>query len=248
MDMDKTYYEILGLEAFAKEKEIKQAYRQLAKTLHPDKATDEKDRKEKEQLFADVSEAYNVLKDKLKRSEYDLKLKKLEEKGYILKKKTDKKVEISQKAATGTGVGRTKEKDLIAKKAYTKGMQILKEGDYSKAITFFEAAIENDDTEAIYFFRTAQAMMHAKKSFTRAVEYCNKAITKEPYNNNYKLLLGEIYEMAGIKSNAKKIYEDILKWDKTNEVAKDRLRNMGFSVGDESKSFFIRLFKKIRGR
>jgi curved DNA-binding protein CbpA len=245
--MEKTYYEILGLETYASEKEIKQAYRQIARTLHPDKAIDEGDRKEKEQLFADVSEAYNALKDKVKRAEYDLKLKKLEEKGFIVKKKTDKKVDSTQRSATGTGISRSNERDLIAKKAYTKGMQILKEGDYNKAITFFEAAIENDNTEAIYFFRLAQAMMHAKKSFTRAVEYCNKAIIKEPYNNNYKLLLGEIYEMAGIKSNARKIYEDILKWEKTNEVARERLKLMGFSVDNESKSFFVKLFKKIRG-
>ena len=246
--MEKNYYEILGLEPYASEKEIKQAYRQIARTIHPDKAVDERDRKEKEQLFADVSEAYNVLKDRIKRSEYDLKLKKLEEKGFIVKKKTDKKAESSQKAATGPSQSRAKERDLIAKKAYTKGMQILKEGDYNKAITFFEAAIENDNSEAIYFFRLAQAMMHAKKSFTRAVEYCNKAIIKEPYNTNYKLLLGEIYEMAGIKSKAKKIYEEILKWDKTNEVARERLKKMGFSVDSESKSFFLKLYKKIRGR
>ncbi len=246
--MEKTYYEILGLEIYASEKEIKQAYRQLARTLHPDKATNEGDRKEKEKLFADVSEAYNVLKDKLKRSEYDLKLKKLEEKGVLTRKKAEKKQEPSQKTAPGASQARAKERDMIAKKAYTKGVQIMKEGDYNKAITFFEAAIENDDSEAIYFFRLAQAMMHAKKSFTRAADYCNKAIAKEPYNYNYKLLLGEIYESAGIKSNAKKIYEEVIKWDKTNEVARDRLRNMGFSVDDESKSFFVRLLKKIRGR
>ena len=246
--MEKTYYEILGLEPFATEKEVKQAYRQLARTFHPDKASDERDRKEKEQLFADVSEAYNVLKDRVKRSEYDLKLKKLEEKGVIVRKKTEKKLETSSKAATGQSAGRVMERDLIAKKAYTKGIQIMKEGDYNKAITFFEAAIENDDTEAIYFFRLAQAMMYAKKSFTKALECCGKAIAREPYNINYKLLLGEINEMAGIKSNAKKIYEEILKWDKNNELARIRLKKMGFSVEDESKSFFVKLYRKIRGR
>jgi hypothetical protein len=54
--------------------------------------------------------------------------------------------------------------------------------------------------------------------------------------------------MAGIKSKARKIYEEIMKWDKTNEVARERLRKMGFSVDSESKSFFLKLYKKIRGR
>jgi len=249
--MDKTYYDILGLDPFASEKEIKQAYRQMARTLHPDKAKDEKERKEKEKLFADVSEAYNILKDKIKRSDYDLKLKKLEEKGYFVQKKPDKKSASSQTVPDGTATRgeRAKEKDNIARKAYTKGMQVLKSGDYAKAITFFEAAIENDDgSESIYFYRIAQSMMHARKSFTKAAEYCNKAIAKEPYNYHYKLLLGEIYEMAGIFTNARKIYEEILKWDKTNVDAKERLKKMGFSVGEESKSFFGKILRKIRGK
>ncbi|CAD5217598.1 unnamed protein product [Bursaphelenchus xylophilus] len=63
----KNYYEILGIQATAKESEVKAAYLKLAKKYHPD-VCKEKDASNK---FQEVSEAYEVLSDKQKRKEYD---------------------------------------------------------------------------------------------------------------------------------------------------------------------------------
>lgn len=242
--MNKTYYDILGVSPEASEKEIKQAYRKLARNLHPDKARKGENRKEKEQIFADVSEAYNILKDRNKREGYNQKLKLDKDRSVTgrdtVQTERQTKVEIK---------GISKERDMIARKAYLKGLQILKTGDFSGAITFFQAAIENNDTEAVYYYRLAMAMMMAKKSFTKAVEYCNEALKKDPYNMDYKLLLGEIYEKAGGISKAVKIYEDILRWDKTYPRARNNLIRLGHSPDEsDSKSFFIKLFRKIRGK
>lgn len=62
------YYKILGVEPSASMKEIKQAYHELAKKLHPD--LNENDKKSEEKLKK-VNEAYAVLKDAAKRAEYD---------------------------------------------------------------------------------------------------------------------------------------------------------------------------------
>lgn len=62
------YYEVLGIKKSADEKEIKSAYRKLAKKYHPD--VNPNDRKA-EQLFKEVTEAYNVLSDQKKRELYD---------------------------------------------------------------------------------------------------------------------------------------------------------------------------------
>ena len=242
--MNKNYYEILGVSPDSTEKEIKQAYRKIARNLHPDKLKKGEERSEKEKIFADVSEAYNVLKHRRKREEYNQKLK-LDKKssgpvGDTLKTERQTKVEIK---------GISKDRDMIARKAYIKGMQILKAGDFTSAIKFFKAAIENDDSEALYFYRLAMAMMMAKKSFTKAVEYCNEALKKEPYNMDYKLLLGEIYEKAGGISKAVKIYEDILRWDKTYLRARQNLVRLGHSPdGKGSKSIFYKILSKIRGK
>lgn len=66
--MAKNYYEILGVSKTATEDEIKKAYRKLAVKYHPDKNPGDK---ESEKKFQEISEAYNVLSDKEKRSEYD---------------------------------------------------------------------------------------------------------------------------------------------------------------------------------
>ncbi len=62
------YYETLGVDKNASEDEIKSAYRRLAKKYHPDLNKDNPDAATK---FKEVAEAYEVLSDDSKRSNYD---------------------------------------------------------------------------------------------------------------------------------------------------------------------------------
>ncbi|MEE9237102.1 MAG: molecular chaperone DnaJ [Thermoplasmata archaeon] len=63
------YYEVLGVPRDAPKGEVKKAYRRLAKKYHPDLNKD--DPKEAEEKFKELSEAYEVLMDAGKRSQYD---------------------------------------------------------------------------------------------------------------------------------------------------------------------------------
>ena len=64
----KNYYDILGVSKTATDEEIKKAYRSMAKKYHPDLNPGNAEAAEK---LKEVNEAYEVLSDKTKRSNYD---------------------------------------------------------------------------------------------------------------------------------------------------------------------------------
>ena len=66
--LEKDFYAVLGVSKTATAAEIKKAYRQLARDLHPDKNPGDKAAEDK---FKSASEAYDVLSDDNKRKEYD---------------------------------------------------------------------------------------------------------------------------------------------------------------------------------
>jgi curved DNA-binding protein len=64
----KDYYEVLGVGRTASDDEIKKAFRKLARQYHPDVA---RNKKEAEERFKEINEAYEVLSDPAKRKKYD---------------------------------------------------------------------------------------------------------------------------------------------------------------------------------
>ena len=69
MAQKRDYYEVLGVAKTATDDELKKAYRKLAKKWHPDANPDNK--KEAEDKFKEISEAYEILSNPQKRKMYD---------------------------------------------------------------------------------------------------------------------------------------------------------------------------------
>src|SRR5438270_14085475 len=63
--LEKDYYKVLGVPETATEKDIRRAYRKLAKAHHPDAHPGSEER------FKEISAAYDVVGDADKRKEYD---------------------------------------------------------------------------------------------------------------------------------------------------------------------------------
>ena len=64
----KDYYKILGVDKNASEKDIKKAFRRLARKHHPDVNPDDA---KAEERFKEINEAHEVLSDQEKRRKYD---------------------------------------------------------------------------------------------------------------------------------------------------------------------------------
>ncbi|WP_227428961.1 DnaJ C-terminal domain-containing protein [Psychrobacter sp. I-STPA6b] len=67
---EKNYYDILGVTKEASEQDIKKAYRKLVRKYHPDVS----DLPNADEKIAEINNAYETLKDKEKRAEYDAML------------------------------------------------------------------------------------------------------------------------------------------------------------------------------
>ena len=68
MSDKRDYYNVLGVERSATERDLKKAWRKLASTCHPDHNPDDPEAEDK---FKELAEAYEVLSDAEKRSVYD---------------------------------------------------------------------------------------------------------------------------------------------------------------------------------
>lgn len=66
---NKDYYDILELNKYATQEDIKKSYKKLALKYHPDKNQNDDESKKK---FQEITEAYSVLSDEDKRKKYDM--------------------------------------------------------------------------------------------------------------------------------------------------------------------------------
>ena len=67
------FYQVLGVSPTASQEEIKERFRFLAHAYHPDRFATSAHKKEAEEAFKKINDAYQILSNPGKRSEYDRK-------------------------------------------------------------------------------------------------------------------------------------------------------------------------------
>jgi curved DNA-binding protein CbpA len=197
--VDKDYYKILGLNSSASEEEIKKAFFRLAKKYHPDRHRDTKDGNY-DIKFAQINEAYNVLKDRKAKTDYDIKSK-----GYSSKK------------------NRTAQEKYRAEEFYQTAQKALKMKDFNSAIDLLKAATRLEPDRAEYYSALGVALSEKPRRLHEAREMCEKAVEMEPYDVENYIRLGLVYKKANLEMRARKQFERALRWEPEHPVARQEL-------------------------
>jgi len=184
------YYEVLGVERSASEQEIRDRFRQLARSNHPDRIKGA-DKAEAERKFQTLTEAVNVLTNPVRRKQHDAELS----------------VGINRNSADLT---------QVAKVYMSKGVKAFKEGDIRAAYENFDMAVKHNPNDAKAFHYLALAASRIPAYARQAVQAIETAVQREPVNSTYLKDAGLICKRAGLVAKAERYLNEALKWDPTD--------------------------------
>jgi DnaJ-class molecular chaperone len=184
MSRDVDYYGLLGVAKDASESEIRERFRTIARTAHPDRAPAAK-KAEAEAKFQELTEAVNVLTNTERRRAYD----------------------FDRAAAAGGADG-----DPVAQNYVAQGIAAYKERKFTEAAGNFGLATHRDpkDVKAQHYLGLASARANDMRTAVKAIE---TALALEPHNITVLKDAGAIFRQAGLLTKAEKAYQEALRWD-----------------------------------
>lgn len=187
MSRDVDYYALLGVTRDAKEAEIRERFRSLAREAHPDRAS--RDRKaEAEAKFQDLTEAVNVLTNPVRRKAYDF-----------------------EQAFKASGAA-SPDADSVTQSLLAQGMQAYRERQFADAAGNFQLAVHRNpnDAKAQHYLGLASARSGDMRTAVKALEI---AMTLDPHNLSLLKDAGTVFRQAGLLVKAEKAYQEALRWD-----------------------------------
>ncbi|NIA23637.1 MAG: DnaJ domain-containing protein [Proteobacteria bacterium] len=193
----KNYYEILKIPKNATAVEIRDAYLNLAKLFHPDKAKSVTNEGwvSTNDNFAFVTEAYRVLIDPARRNEYDKKLR----------------------------MGIKDEGDVYVEQHFTKifkeGISSIGKKEYKKAVEYFKACIKIKPNHAESNSFLALAIMSSGGDPNEALSYATKALEEKIDNADLYVNIALIYKSMGNEEKYKSNIKQALQWNPSNKRA-----------------------------
>ncbi|NOY53686.1 MAG: DnaJ domain-containing protein [Deltaproteobacteria bacterium] len=197
--MAKDYYKILGVNPGAGPEEIKKAFFALAKKYHPDKHRDADDG-DYAVKFAEINEAYKVLKNGRSKTEYDRSFQ-----------------------TVGTRREKTAKERYKADELYKAAQKAIKINDVNSAIDLLKAAVRMEPDRAEFYSLLGLTLSEKPRRLHEAREHCEKAVEIEPYDVRNYINLGLVYKKAGLKIRAQKQFEKVLQWEPENPTARKEL-------------------------
>lgn len=209
--MARDFYAVLALPRNASEDQIRQRFRELARTRHPDRFQGaEKARAEIE--FQELTQAFNVLADPERRRRHDNELMRPEE------------------AASASDPRQ-------AFRAYLqRGVKAYKEKNYLEAASNFDQATQADPKSGQAWHHLAQACSQQKNWLPRAVAAIERACQLEPMNVTYLKQAGRICALAGQNEQAIQYYRKAIQWGGDDPVVRQALDELNRSAASSTSS------------
>jgi curved DNA-binding protein CbpA len=207
------YFEVLDVARSAGISEIKDAYHALARRFHPDRFHQSQAllRARVDSAFARIAQAYETLSDQSLREAYEAKLKAHSDRMGAGKPESPE--------ATQSG-------DERARVIFQKGLTALKQNQRDEAISCFAEAVHFAPREARYRAQYGQILATDRATRRLAETELQAAISLEPNNASYHIMLGEFYQDLGLRRRALGEFERALIIDPKNKNARAKLERL----------------------
>jgi curved DNA-binding protein CbpA len=178
-----SFYEILGLTKAASAAEIRQAYTRLAREKHPDRFPDPAEKKQAQDFFARVTEAFNTLSSPKSREQYDAE---------------QAKPKLTAPAE-------------IAADAYRRGIEKIKAQDYHEAMTLLRSAIDLVPDVAQYHLALARVLAKNPNWTREATSELEATLRLDPNSARAHVEMARILAAQGLKLRARRSAENALR-------------------------------------
>lgn len=188
-------YELLGLELGSPLEEVHEAYRKVARWVHPSNAGRlglEGKPGGLRLLFGQATEAYLTLSDPERRRQYTAEID------------ISSAPSVSQQTA-----GRQQEQIELARRNFERANSLIAAGDYHFAIELLQQAVVGDP-QAQYYELLGSCQAKNPKWVNRAITSFSRAIEIRPESASPRLALAELYEEAGDLERARDQFQAVL--------------------------------------
>jgi curved DNA-binding protein CbpA len=210
------FYDILGVDEKAEDRDIKSAYLEKSREFHPDRhfACESDDAKKKlTDIFTYINLAYDTLSNPEKRRQYNK----------LRSKQPAQEASNTKIASQLYQEGKALLADVNLYMQFNEGEEQKMVGNLMKAKKVFSEAIYFDSSEAEYHYYYGMVLSRLKV-FREAVKVLNKAIEMDPSRSVYLAELGHVLLNLDFRKRAQSAFSKALKIDPSDPRAREGMR------------------------
>jgi len=229
-------FEVLEIRPGATPEEIKAAYHRLAKQWHPDRYTGD-EKVEAENRFRMLAEAFNMLKDHGRRSEFE-------------KAASDLPAVSKQSAVAPEAASSRPMTERDAEDWFQEAKESFESKDFPRALGLVQYALRLDAQKADAYVLLAQILEVTGGDKRNLVKALESAVRLNPKDVDSMIRLSDVFQSLGMQAKAVRIRESARQMNPHHKVFRHSVPKSapptasGGGLVDQLSAFFRRLFKR----